>query len=1143
MASDIFDFQIAIEARDNATAVLENVTSNFIKLDKLMDDADKKKKNKKEEKEGKEKNPAKGMIEELRGVVDAIAGFSKTIEDMFDKTYLGLEKGFRQVTSQYTSSLGEADAATDQFVLSTLKLANETGANVEKVGALFAGLGQYSIFLDDADIESNAATITELGTTYGMTADKIATLVGGTRFLGTDIGEAMDTAAAASQKFKVPGLIQAMPEIIQSTNEIFAEYGDRVTGDSQKIQDAFIEQAATVSKAYNIDIQSAIQKVSGTMKKFVGELDSIDDVRLGLADDFGEGTNALFELGYGLEETKRLLEDGKTNALGYAEAILASANNKPLAERERILKLIARSSSEQVKNMLLRPKILKAEQDARAAATTSTGKALASFAEATKSFKSTGSQAIAIFNNLVALGKVIVGSVFGPMAKDMFGNASKGLKGINESLIALQERVSDPNGFFKRFGGPVLAGIGTVALGISGAVASIAGAFGLLGAKSIAGKGIDQVKSFLDPKKGGKIVKFINNMLGKFGSLGKVFKFLGGIVKGFAKVLGWPLTAIMGIGTALSTLGKVFRDPDATGIEKFGGLIAGIFDGLDSVLLGIPGMIMGALLPGFENGIGAGINDLFSGMSEYFTGDGFSKMLGNMWAKVSEFFSTLPEKISKFFTGIGPMIIDVGKNIGAGIGGLIQMVFKAVWFQMVTLPKMVADAFVGVWKWFTGEGTSEMTDGVMGMVVNAMASAQTLFLEGMSAIGLFLKGIFAGILESFGQNWNTLWLNMVAGYYKYFENPFLDAMGAAVLGIMFIWGKFKKMKIKMWSAFEVVVEEFVYAAKTLFFGLIKAVGDKWANLLSLIGKGMSLFSPGIGTMIQSAAEKLRAFTASKANKLTEAHNLELARIKGSLDKKLSAVNQEDGARLFKYGKEVLRRRSEERERGKALEKETNKFKQEQRKRVSIEAAARKANKENKEKEKGAFTEDKIRETLGKSAVWAKAVEDAYAAVDKARSAAVAKGLSTYEVNAEANRVGFQEAIKLKKIEEAILTGKLKERKAFDTSMLKKTKTSAGMEDGEKGGFQVHSKVREKGGFQVHSKVREKPNIDTTSQMNQTQTPTWIFPPELMDELKVAAANLSSEVKVTIGIDKAGLLKVLKQEQKNSNKSTRAKVGQ
>lgn len=694
--AEIFDFAIAINARDNASASLDDVFEKLQTMHTQMSNTES------EGIIGKDAPAKVGMVSSaingLTSAIETLSGVHKTLSESFDDDFLTVEDNYTKLAAQSTMSMSEASAATDKYISKTFELSIATGASVTAISEMGAALAQSSIFLDDEDIIKNAEAITHLGTTWEIEGNQLASLIGNTRFLGITIKDTLNEVAAASAAFKVPGLIENLPEVLNNVNNLFAEYGDRVTGDTGKITSSFIKQAAVASKAYNITMADAINKVNESMTKFVSELDQADDVFLGLSDDFGAGTNALFELGFSLQETQDLLKLGRDDALGFATAIKDAAANKDMMTQRRLLKMIGKEFGGQTKELLERESVYNSMIQARDDAQKREAAGLVTFDDMTQSFRNSGKQLIDVFNTAIALGKTIIGGVLGKSAKSIFGGATDSLKDLNEQLLAINKRMNDPDSFFQKNIVPKMESIGKAVLVVSGGIASIASAFGLVtGIKGI-----------------GKILELLTG--GKSGGISKLGKSIGGLGKKFL-FFGKKLLAPIMI---FDTIMQAFK---ATGE---GGIIKGLAVAIDKTLMGIPSFLIQKFFPQLGSTWEEGWTNVKNYVSSIFTMENTIALFNGMWNGVK---------------WVGNQIVAYLDDIFSGWGANTQMILLALEHR-----------FYSVWnpiRNFMGETILFFSDGWAGfqkMLINVwdgLRSATSKFTH-------FVKVGFFKMIENIG---------------------------------------------------------------------------------------------------------------------------------------------------------------------------------------------------------------------------------------------------------------------------------------------------------------------------------------------------------------------------------------------------------
>ena len=1003
MTATIFDFEIAIKARDEASLALDKVIAKYEAFEKLTQ-AEKTEREKRPPPAARDRDETGAFKKEeldftqkllkgfdkVQGAFQKLADVSKdvidTIKSSFDEASLDIEDNFQKITSQITGA-DDSVAMTERFTKVTLELANATGTASTEVASMFADLGRFSMFLDDDDIAKNTKTIAQLGQAYGVTSDQLASLLASARFLGVDVADSVETAAAASQKFKTPGLIENLPEILQQADAMFIQFGDRVTGDGKKITDALITQSAAVSRAWNIDMREAIQKVQGTMQQFTQELDAMDDVRLGLSTDFGSGTQALFQLGFGLEETQRLLRLGQEDALGFAEQIRAAAATKPYREQQRLLKLIGKEFEGQTKELLLRESVFQSALDTREQAETASGRALQSFDELTKSFRNSGKQAIAIFDNVIELGKTIIGSVFGKDAKIVFGDVAESLKGLNERLLALRESLVDPTGYFQTTVTPVLRKGTKVFLGLAGAITAVGGAFTSLGLVAVAGKAFSFLRGFIESSKTG------SKVLGSFGkwigNIGKAFKFLG------KKIL-----------IPLAIFDSIMQGFKAAGEEKGNPIIRfakGAAVAVDTLLMGIPGWLARKFFPETVTTFREGLAYLQFLLMDTFSIRNMKRVWASMVTTSEDALKAVRHLVVSYFDDIfHPWDTSVARMTQGSII-LFQDMINAIDIPLTQLAASTTRAYLSV----------------VSFVEKTISGAKVLGMD---------------VLNWFAEKFNS------------FQVTALDTFDEV--------GTFLS---QLWNNPQIAIEKFVSLGKDLLLGFAlkgaKAFQMLLSPLLSLGGSFLKFIGlEGAGEALEKTGKGLETTIAGMEKSREDAAAKEKARINSVNDADQKALEQRKAARRDEHAKfveemhqsqqtrlnemsaeeahfEMLRKGVDDAKDKyiQSLDDEQNaRFQQlEDIKKAEAQARREREEAERKEREKRKAlaqgdVKDQKKSILAGNKDWIAAVEAANKAVADVRAAAIKSGESALSVDEAAAREALRQGNRLQEIRAALL---------------------------------------------------------------------------------------------------------------------------
>jgi hypothetical protein len=169
------------------------------------------------------------------------------------------------------------------------------------------------------------------------------------------------------------------------------------------------------------------------------------------------------------------------------------------------------------------------------------------------------------------------------------------------------------------------------------------------------------------------------------GGLAKMLLSVGKIVGPFLKVLGWPLTIIMGIYGGIKGAIAGFKEGGLIGGLK--GLLVGVFDGL-----------IGSLLDSVKDGISWISEKLgFSEFSKFLDSFSFTdlyktylvdpmfemyatigKFIGDLPGIVIDFFASLPEKLGALFSSAGESITGAADSLASSIDDMQRSALRAI---------------------------------------------------------------------------------------------------------------------------------------------------------------------------------------------------------------------------------------------------------------------------------------------------------------------------------------------------------------------------------------------------------------------------------------------------------------------------------
>jgi hypothetical protein len=283
-----------------------------------------------------------------------------------------------------------------------------------------------------------------------------------------------------------------------------------------------------------------------------------------------------------------------------------------------------------------------------------------------------------------------------------------------------------------------------------------------------------------------------------FKSLGKMFAgggFLKPLLKSF-KILGTKIPginifvgAIFGVVTAFQTMEEVFRNPDASGIDKFVGIVKGVLYGLldfldSTFLFGMGGLIKDFFFADLASDIDKGITKMFT-----------------------DFYSSLnPMEWMALATPLGPLVLlnylFPIEDMLSGLSGVLDSATDILWN---TIPDWIEGAFESIGVVIGGLLKFIFKDVLWGAISWAFNSIMDLWDMGFSGIYDSLVSSVKGIFSSDGEGGGGI--------------------GTAVLG--FVKGLATHILAAIWTPLRLVWK----AIKGLVLGIVRGIAPEAANAM------------------------------------------------------------------------------------------------------------------------------------------------------------------------------------------------------------------------------------------------------------------------------------------------------------------------
>ena len=548
--------------------------------------------------------------------VHGLLSNTEGILGQFNQEALSFDSSFRTIGATLNQTNREIVNSENNM----LKLANSTGISVDQlkdmnqglanVGVQFAGVAGSEEDFNKASM-GTAKRYADMVLLFGKSGVELGKMASATAFTGVSMKELGDDAVKFQQQYKIPGVMEETSAAVEFANEMLDEFGDGVLGNGKTITRSILKTGALFAKTFNVTMNEAVQEVQANMRAFAGELSTMEDLTLGLSDDFGGLATALLENAPGIssmEELQDMLKMGAESPEKFAEQIRAMADELGGLQGRRLIKAVS-AEVPQMTKALLQNKLAAAGMTAEQKAAAETLKqGLVPYDKFIEKLKSTADMAKIVFGNLLNLSKVAVGKVWAKVFGEALKDSSMSMEKLNKKVAKWMEKLEDDNSWFNKTFIPTFKSVFTTVMEFSGAIAIVTGAFAsLVGVWVASNIGALIIKPF----------KFFFKILGKIGgAIGKVaggfFKLVkgGGLIQQvlarlpgvFSKIttkipgIGLLVGAIMGVYVAATKMWSVFSDPELTGVEKIKGVLGALGSGLltfvDSMLLGIPGLIL-----------------------------------------------------------------------------------------------------------------------------------------------------------------------------------------------------------------------------------------------------------------------------------------------------------------------------------------------------------------------------------------------------------------------------------------------------------------------------------------------------------------------------------------------------------------------
>jgi hypothetical protein len=673
---------------EEVKASLEEVHSNICAMNPCIDDV----------KTGLEEVKTsttnwKEVLDDVPGLMGSIGEQTSNIHRA-SSTLTGLASELEYASVRTEAALGKSRDAAMDFGTAALETANRTRVAWEDVARLQVALRGVSVEFDTTTEAGRKQldTMVLLSESFGMSQEEVASLAGTMKATGGSLEELAGIGVAFQTQFKVPGLLNQMPVAAKAAMDAQATFGTLVGKSAKDITVNIMRMSGTYAKALGVTAAEATQKAMATFQKFTAEIESYEDLFLGLADDFSPLQTAFLETGMGLEDLQDLMKKGQEDPAAFAEEVKKIRDSMDPQMGERFFRQVMRNTDEATRALLTQEEAAAAASEASSGAGVVPDDPSAVFLKVADAMRETAGDALkqqdALKGVMVEMGK-LAASEGVRKGVDMVNDV---LQSTNEVLLDQWNQLRHNTAAMETFTN-VIGGATAALNGLSVAGELFGGLFSgasriFMGVAGAAGMLLKPVLFLLD--------KF--RLLGGAAGAGGASAGLGGFAKILGKIalpIGIAIAAFDNVVAAVKGIGAIMSDPSKSGMDKFKGVVG--------------------------------------------------EVLGAVWGTFNDFFFGLPGKVMEGFTNMGKSVSTEGsENFGKAVGQLLAgggMMLAEFW--TTTVYPALGTLWTNIAGWFESRSWQEILLDPLIAVVGGFAAI------GDQIIGFF-KGVGVGVLEAFG---------------------------------------------------------------------------------------------------------------------------------------------------------------------------------------------------------------------------------------------------------------------------------------------------------------------------------------------------------------------------------------------------------
>lgn len=633
------------------------------------------------------------LARELKESGQAISGFVQDVENLEflgreRDTFLELEDSSRKMAAGF----GEGREAAFELRSDMLQLVGTTQFSIGEVTRMTQGLAAAGVSLTELSEDQQQAFIA-LNDLYGVSGQEIAKADSAMRTFGGSMVGALDDATKFQSAFRMPGMMEQLPGVIEGAMDATVSFGKAVVGSGAGIVKSVSQTAGVYAKAFGKTMAEAVQAAQRTFERFARASQTQRRVFLGLSDSFDPLQMAMMETGISLDQSGALMRQAQTDTLGFVTSLRGHIDSIPSQFlRDRFMEQLRDELPAELMRAIEHTEdynaMVREQEEAERRRALGTAAGVQSFDELTSGMLDTTKELQKMWFNVKQLGIAFLTQTgLIDVLKDAFGGAKDTLASLS---LTIKDFIESER--MREWGQALAPILGTVGKG----VLLLGTAFGtLLGVAGGATGAIGKLNA-------------IGKLFGRFPKLAGALRAIGPRLLKILGPIGLIVSGIDAVMDGMDRMSKVLSDPEASGLDIFQGAVEtaivtlGTF--LDNILLGIPSWLAEKFFPELGDIWEHGLSDIIGGIGLSFkvsffeikslgitVGKFLLEHMGGMWVSVAQIALSSFEKISNAIVaikGVGQFVVDA-------FSGSWEKGWAAIKVAGLTAAKAISDMLLG----------------------------------------------------------------------------------------------------------------------------------------------------------------------------------------------------------------------------------------------------------------------------------------------------------------------------------------------------------------------------------------------------------------------------------------------------------------